>query len=185
MDDTGFTVPADKWSRFATAYIPDGHGGLRPIKDPERLEKSTLSPLAYYREPKRYFSGGAGLVSTVDDYARFCEMLLSGGSFRGTRILGPATVELMTAPHTRDLPFGSVDPGYDFGLGFAVVTDLGGTGIPGSVGAYGWGGAYATAFFVDPKERIVGIVMTQRFSPDDDLPLSDAFATSVYEALVR
>jgi CubicO group peptidase (beta-lactamase class C family) len=141
MNDTGFSVPDDKWSRFATAYAPAEQGGLRPIKDPESFKNVVLSPDAYYREPKKLFSGGAGLVSTASDYARFCEMLLGLGEREGVRILGRKSVELMTVSHTNDLPS---DDGRRFGLGVDVATDLGATQELGSSGSYGWGGLFGT-----------------------------------------
>lgn len=182
MKDTGFSVPVDKWARLATVYSPAEQGGLRPMKDPERFKGVVLSPVASYREPKKYFSGGAGLVSTADDYARFCQMLLDGGEANGVRLLSRKSVELMTSPHTRDLKPGSVDPGVDFGLGFSVVTDVGATEGLGSQGSYGWGGVYGTVFWVDPQEHLVAVLMAQRF-PHKDAPWGEAFSTAVYQAL--
>ena len=72
MNDTSFDVPDAKWSRFAVVYAPDGSGGIRPMKDPETFVNAIMSPFAYYKAPKRYFSGGAGLTSTLGDYARLC-----------------------------------------------------------------------------------------------------------------
>src|SRR5207245_3675904 len=94
--------------------------------DPETFGNTAMSPLAYYRAPKQYFSGGAGLTSTIQDYARFTHMLLNGGELNGVRLLGPKTVELMTTSHTADLPSGGL-LGADgqFGLGFRVSPNLG------------------------------------------------------------
>ena len=103
-------------------------------------------------------------MSTARDYARFAQMLLNGGSLDGVRLLGPKTIELMTVSHTADLPpSGLVGPGAQFGLGFRVVTDLGATQTLGSPGMYGWSGIYGTVFWVDPKERLVAIMMVQRY----------------------
>ena len=95
MIDTDFVVPESKWSRMATVYSPDGSSGIRPMKDPESFGNTHMSPIAYYKS-KTYFSGGAGLVSTAADYARFGQMLLNGGSLDGAQILSPKTIELMT-----------------------------------------------------------------------------------------
>ncbi len=183
MFDTGFDVPEAKWSRFATVYTSDGVGGIRPMKDPETFGNTVMSPFAYYKSPKRYFSGGAGLTSTIQDYARFAQMLLNGGALNGVRLLGPKTIELMTASHTADLPSGGL-LGADgqFGLGFRVSTDLGASQALGSTGTYGWSGIYGTNFWVDPKEHLVGIMMVQRY-PGSTVAAS--FQTFVYQALTR
>lgn len=143
-----------------------------------------MSPWEYYRPSKRYLSGGAGLVSTAADYARFLEMLRRGGELGGSRLLSPKTVELMTASHTHDIPPGwPVGPGKEFGLGVDVVVDLGASEILGSPGAYGWGGIYGSAYWVDPKERLVAVLMTQRYP--GDFRWTNVFRAMVYQALVR
>jgi CubicO group peptidase (beta-lactamase class C family) len=142
-----------------------------------------MSPSACYKAPKRYFSGGAGLTSTIHDYARFTQMLLNGGALNGVRLLGPKTVELMTTSHTADLPSGGL-LGADgqFGLGFMISTDLGASQTLGSTGTYGWSGIYGTNFWIDPKEHLIGIMMVQRF-PGSTVAAS--FQTLVYQALTR
>lgn len=183
MKDTMFEVPSTLWPRMATVYSPDGAGGLRPMKDPETFGNTVMSPIASYKAPRTYFSGGAGLVSTARDYARFAQMLLNGGSLDGVRLLGPKTVELMTTSHTSDLPpSGLIGGGAHFGLGFRVVTDLGATQTLGSPGLYGWSGIYGTVFWVDPKERLVAIMLVQRYPGS---PVAAAFQPLVYQALVR
>jgi CubicO group peptidase (beta-lactamase class C family) len=179
MVDTGFDVPEAKWSRFASVYSPDGNG-IRPMKDPETFTTTVMSPFQGYRAPKQYFSGGAGLVSTAGDYARFAQMLLNGGELDGVRLLSPKTIELMTTSHTTDLPGGQGGPGQDFGLGFSVVTDLGDSQALGSVGKYGWSGIYGTNFWVDPMEKLVAIMMVQRYPGS---PVASAFQTLVYQAI--
>ncbi len=182
MVDTDFTVPESKWSRLATVYSPDGAGGIRPMKDPETFGNATFSPIAYYKS-RTYFSGGAGLVSTAADYARFAQMLLNGGSLDGVQLLSPKSIELMTRNHTADLPpSGLIGPGTGFGLGFRVVTDIAQTGAIGSDGRYGWLGIYGTEFWVDPKERLIGIVLAQRYPGS---PVAAAFQPLVYQALVK
>ena len=111
-------------------------------------------------------SGGHGLVSTAADYARFCQMLLNGGSLDGERILGRKTVEYMTADHLGDGidksgPFYLPGPGYGFGLGFGVRLAAGESAWPGSVGEFFWGGYAGTYFWVDPAERLVVVYMMQ------------------------
>ncbi len=182
MVDTGFTVPEAKWPRLATVYSPDGSGGLRPMKDPEGFGNAIFSPIAGYKS-KTYFSGGAGLVSTASDYARFAQMLLNGGSLDGAQLLSPKSIELMTASHTADLPPGGLlGAGTGFGLGFRVVTDNAATASLGSNGRYGWLGIYGTEFWIDPKERLIGIVLVQRYPGSQ---VAAAFQPLVYQALTR
>ena len=183
MNDTDFVVPDAKWSRLATVYSPDGAGGIRPMRDPETFGNTVMSPIEYYKSPKTYFSGGAGLVSTAADYARFGHMLLNGGVLDGARLLSPKTIELMTVSHTGDLGALPVaGPGRGFGLGFFVVTDLATSQTLGSVGNFGWSGIYGTTFWVDPKERLVAVMMVQRYPGS---PVAAAFQPLVYQALVK
>jgi CubicO group peptidase (beta-lactamase class C family) len=186
MTDTSFVVTDAKWPRFATAYVREG-SDLRAIKDPETFNGTlTYSPWAMYKGPKHHFSGGAGLTSTVRDYARFTQMLVNGGELDGVRILSPKTVEMMSASHTSDLPAGAVSiggPGNSFGLGVRVVTDLGASQTLGSVGMYGWTGIYGTSFWVDPKEKLSGVLMIQRNG--GVAPVQNTFQTMTYQAIVR
>ena len=183
MNDTDFVVPDAKWSRLATVYSPDGSGGIRPMRDPETFGNTVMSPIAYYKSPKTYFSGGAGLVSTAADYARFGHMLLNGGVLDGARLLSPKTIELMTVSHTGDLGALPVaGPGRGFGLGFFVVTDLATSQTLGSPGNFGWSGIYGTTFWVDPKERLVAIMMVQRYPGS---AVAASFQPLVYQALVK
>ena len=184
MVDTDFIVPEAKWSRFVTVYSPDGKGGIRPMNDPEAFGNTNMSPFAYYKEGKTYFSGGAGLASTASDYARFANMLVNGGALDGARLLSPKTVELMTVSHTTDVPhpLPLVGPGKEWGLGFQVVTDLGATQTLGSPGMYGWIGIYGSIFWVDPKEKLVSIMMVQRYPGPT---VAATFLPLVYQALVK
>jgi CubicO group peptidase (beta-lactamase class C family) len=109
-------------------------------------------------------SGGGGLVSTTMDYARFCQMLLNGGTLDGTRIIGRKTLELMASNHLS--PAVKVDSplmpaGHGFGLGFAVRTDQGLAPFPGSVGQFFWSGIAGTFFWIDPKEELFAVFMSQ------------------------
>lgn len=183
MADTDFVVPEAKWARLATVYSPDEAGGIRPMKDPESFGNTHMSPIAYYKAPKKYLSGGAGLTSTARDYARVAQMLAGGGVLDGARLLSPKSVELMTMSHTTDLPAGGLmGPGAGFGLGFRVVVDPAATQALGSAGMYGWGGIYGTSFWIDPKERLVAVMMVQRYPGS---PVAGAFQPLVYQALTR
>lgn len=175
MTDTHFFLPADKRDRLAAVYGAGADGIERGPAD------GMLGQGAYVDGPRRNFSGGAGLLSTITDYARFLQMMLDGGALEGARVLGPKTVELMTANHTGEL-FRA--PGAGFGLGFQITSDLGATGGHGSVGAYGWGGAYYTTYWVDPEEDLVALFMTQLI-PAGGLDLQDKFRALVYQSLVR
>jgi CubicO group peptidase (beta-lactamase class C family) len=181
MTETAFDVPDAKWSRLATVYTPDGTNGVRAMKDPESFGNTHMAP-GNYRAGKKYFSGGAGLVSTAHDYARFAQMLLNGGELDGVRLLSPKTVELMTVSHTSDLPANSTGAGTNWGLGFQVTTDLAGAQLLGSEGMYGWRGIYGSTFWVDPKARLIGVMMVQRYP---GTPAGAPFQTLAYQALVR
>lgn len=151
MADTGFVVPKDKIARLAQPLAVEPSTG-QPIK----LLDVTVAP--------KNDAGGAGSASTTGDYARFLQMMLNGGQLEGTRLLSPTTVTYMTANHLGSMkivPLSSVGTGYGFGLGFAVRTDAGIAGVSGSVGEYRWGGAAGTAFWVDPKDEMFSVLMTQ------------------------
>lgn len=183
MTDTSFTVPDAKWPRFVTVYTGDGNGGVRPMKDPESFGNTHMSPVTSYKPGKKYFSGGAGLVSTAQDYSRFAQMLLNRGALDGVRLLGPKTVELMTTSHTLDLNLANtpvLGAGAEWGLGFKITSDLGATQLPGSPGMYGWSGIYGTFFWVDPKEKLVGVMMVQRYPGP---PAAAPFQTLTYQAI--
>lgn len=185
MVDTSFVVSDRKWSRLATVYSPDSAGAIRPMKDPETFVNTVMSPIASYKAPKKYFSGGAGLTSTIADYARFAQMLVNGGVLDGVRVLSPKTIDIMTMSHTGDLAStsgGPLGPGNGWGLGFRVVTDVAATQTYGSAGMYGWSGIYGTNFFIDPKEKLVAIMMVQRY-PGSTVAAS--FQPLVYQSLTR
>jgi CubicO group peptidase (beta-lactamase class C family) len=179
MTDTHFALPAEKRSRLAAVYNQLPGGGIRKMGD-QPDERAYLVYSATYpnQKPHAYYSGGAGLVSTITDYARFLQMLLNGGQMDGARLLGRKTVELMTVNHVGDL-FGA----QGFGLGFSVIRDIGKGSEPGSVGQYGWGGFFYTNFFVDPKEQMVGVIMTQLF-PNGGVALHERFRSLAFQAIV-
>jgi CubicO group peptidase (beta-lactamase class C family) len=176
MVDTAFDVPAAKRTRLAKVYSFE-KGALTPLP-PEQLVMTSL-------DKSRMHWGGAGLFSTVSDYARFGQMLLNGGELDGVRVLGRKSVELMLAnalTHTPSPYRAGTD--YDgFGLGGAVRVDLARSGRLGSVGQFGWSGAATTYFNIDPQERTVALVFTQHF-PHDQHQLFWTFSTLFYAALV-
>ena len=174
MTDTSFYLPPDKTSRFATVYSYE-RGAL--VRAPE----PGMGQGDYVTGPRKAFSGGAGLLSTASDYARFLQMLLNGGELDGARILSPKSVELMTSNHVGNL---YNEGRLGFGLGFEITEHVGRSGRPGSVGEFGWGGAYYTKFWVDPVEKIVAVFMTQA-RPSTGLNVQDQFRALVYQAVVR
>jgi CubicO group peptidase (beta-lactamase class C family) len=134
----------------------------------------------YVDGPRACFGGGAGLLSTPMDYARFLQMLVNGGELDGVRILSPKTIELMTANHVGML---YNDGTMGFGLGFEVIEHLGRTGRYGSVGTYGWGSAYFQRYFVDPQEKLVAVFYAQLI-PAGGLDIQERWRDLVYAAIV-
>lgn len=135
----------------------------------------------YVRGPRRCFSGGAGLLSTITDYGRLLQMLLNGGELDGVRLLSPKTVNLMHSDFVGSL--------YQwdrrgFGLGFWVVEDMGENGELMSEGAYGWGSAYYPIYWVDPEEHLTAIIMTQ-LMPTGGLNLNERFKVLTYQAMTK
>ncbi len=182
MDDTQFHVPADKVNRFAKLYQHKlADGGFREYKRAPNI------PHHDFTQPANAPSGGGGLVSAISDYWQFSNMLVNRGELDGARIIGPRTLAYMARNHLRPelLPIGiglNTLPGKGFGLGFEVIIDAAQTGVLNSDGSYGWGGAAATNFWVDPKERLVGIIMTQLM--DNLLNFQADFRALTYQALV-
>ncbi|MEO1246416.1 MAG: serine hydrolase domain-containing protein [Pseudomonadota bacterium] len=179
MSDTHFFLPPAKRERLAAVYSIADDGSLQRAPDSAAM----LGQGAYVDGPRQSFSGGAGLVSTASDYARFLQMLLNGGELDGVRLLSRKTVELMTVSHTGHSQLGDNLPGAGFGLGFYVVQDLGGRGQPGSVGEFGWGGAYHTSYWVDPAEELVVVYLTQ-VNPATGLDDQEKVRALVYQAIV-
>ena len=176
MRDTHFYLPRDKTGRLAVVYGHDGPGDLSRAAEGPGMDTQGQ----YVDGPRRSLSGGAGLLSTARDYARFLQTMLNGGHLGDARILSPASVALMTANHVGDL----LGTGVGFGLGFQVRLDLGAAGQLGSEGDYGWGGAYHTTYWVDPAERLVVVYFTQLRG---NLPVDDhaKLRALVYGALAN
>jgi CubicO group peptidase (beta-lactamase class C family) len=172
MTDTHFFLPVAKRDRLATVYMRNADGAT--VRSPN----GSRGQGDYVDGPRQSFSGGAGLLSTARDYARFLQMLLNKGELEGARVLGPKSVELMTTNQT-----GTLFPldGEGFGLGFSTRERAGARGQVESVGTFGWGGAYGSSYMVDPVERLVIVYMIQ------ELPgMSDAgqyLSMLVYQAL--
>ena len=185
MNDTSFSVPSSKLDRFASCYMPKQGGGLKLQDD---AGKST------YAEPPKLESGGGGLVSTAHDYMRFCRMMLGGGALDGVQILSPKTVEMFSINYLPDNKLLSdlsaavtfSEAGYGgigFSIGCGVTVDPALTRIPGTPGEFFWGGAASTAFWIDPKEDLAVVFMTQVMGTDARLTLRRDLRTLVYSAM--
>ncbi|SEN58978.1 serine hydrolase domain-containing protein [Nonomuraea pusilla] len=183
MTDTGFRVGREHAERLATLYSLVPGDGMVPL---DMGDLAFVPPLAP--------SGGGGLISTAHDYHRFLQMLLRGGELDGVRLLGPRTVSYMTRNHLpggADLQefgrpvFAEVSyAGMGFGLGFGVLLDAVKAGLLSSEGEYSWGGAASTAFWVDPKEELSVLFLTQLL-PSNAYPLRAALRRLVHQALVE
>jgi CubicO group peptidase (beta-lactamase class C family) len=185
MTDSGFWCPPEKIDRFASCYMPRPGGGLQTQDD---SGKST------YAAPPSLESGGGGMVSTAHDYLRFCAMMLNGGTLDGVQILSPKTVALFSLNHLPDnkeladmAPPGNFsESGYSgigFSIGCGVNIDVAKTRLPGTLGEFFWGGAAATAFWIDPKEELAVVFMTQVIGSEVRLTLRRDLRTLVYAAM--
>lgn len=172
MHDTYFYLPANKHKRLAMLYTEDAQKNT--IKTLARPGQSPDYPTF---TGGTYFSGGAGLSSTITDYAKFLQMMLNKGSYNGRQLISPATVRLMTTNQ-----IGEVNQGDNkFGLGFGVVTAKGAAKLGVSEGSFEWGGIFGTTYWVDPKEGIVALIYTQKY-PNSNA-VSDKFKAMVYQAI--
>ncbi len=179
MKDTYFFPPENKLARLATAYTYYDDKGLNRFPDTPIREGSFVYSADYpARGPKKLFAGGAGLVSTAMDYARFCQMMLDNGSVGNVHLLSRKTVELMT--HDQ---LGKIGPDQGFGLGFGIEGVKEPLQNLGSVGEYNWGGFFYTGFTVDPKEQMIVIFMAQ-LHPSGGLTLDREVHTLAYQAII-
>lgn len=179
MKDTYFYPPDSKLTRLATAYTYSAEKGLNRFPDAPIIEGSMVYSADYpYRGPKKLFSGGAGLVSTAGDYARFSQMMLDGGNTGNTRLLSRKSVELMTSDQ-----LGKIGPDRGFGLGFGVDGVKAPLRELGSPGQYEWGGFFYTAFSIDPKEQMIVIFMAQ-LHPTGGLNLDQQVHVLAYQAII-
>jgi len=147
MKHTGYNVPKMDQSKIVSVHTKRENGSISVAAVQPRFENVTV------------WSGVNGLFSTAADYATFCQMMLAGGTYKGKQYLSRKTVDLMTSNHAGDLY--QVSPGTGWGLGFAVVTDGPATKTPASNGLFFWAGANNTHFFIDPKEKLIALFMTQ------------------------
>lgn len=173
MKDTQFYLPQSQRERLATVYSsgPDG----KIVRAPE----GSKGQGHYVDGPRKSFSGGAGLLSTARDYARFLEMIRNGGTLEGVRVLSPRSVALMTTNQVGTLHSAN---GLGFGLGFEVTERYGASGMD-SVGAFGWGGAYGSTYRVDPKTRMILVMMIQMLPNTSGI--AERFNTLVYQSLAQ
>jgi CubicO group peptidase (beta-lactamase class C family) len=178
MNNTSYYIEDEDVPRMAQLYQRGEDGRIAPVKLPP------MPPKRFSREA--FISGGAGLFTTLGDYLRFTQMLLNGGELEGVRILGPKTIDLMmmdhTPPDTGPKPGGIA--GYGFGLGGAILRDVALSGLPGSEGEYNWSGSASTIFWIDRKEDLALVMMTQ-MAPADTYPLRKQLRALVYQALIK
>lgn len=176
MKDTYFYIPATKQNRLVAVYTPDKQGHL------VRWSASTLPGIDvnYPKTEGTYFSGGAGLSSTIKDYATFLQMMLNGGIYNGQRLLARHTVEMMTENQIGDLYINADKD--KFGLGFGITTPASSTKLGISPGSFAWGGFYGTLYWVDPKEHLVCLLFVQNW-PFPHNAIQDKFRALVYQAL--
>ena len=185
MNDTSFDIPLDKIERFASCYERDPKTGKTRLQD--RGSESS------YIGERAFFSGGGGLVSTIGDYYKFCQMLVNRGEFNGARLLSSSTIDFMTLNH---LPGGQTMgemgdslfsenrmDGSGFGLGFSIILDPVEVMAPGSAGSYSWGGAASTYFWIDPEYDLLAIFMTQ-LMPSDTYPMRPQLQQLTYAAII-
>ncbi|MBN9488691.1 MAG: serine hydrolase [Alphaproteobacteria bacterium] len=173
MVDSGFSVPQDKLARLVA------------VPGPQPQPPFANSDVG---KPQTFFSGGGGIVSTVPDFLRFCQMLLNGGELDGVRILKPETVRLMTTnslPPEMHIAGHEVGPafGTGWGLGFAVRTSPDFSYIPGAVGSFNWQGSWGTFFSIDPAQKLILIMMMQRSEHSENGFYFDAIRRLPYAAL--
>lgn len=176
MTDTGFRVPPHKVARLAETLDSDPQKASMLKSYREQLDPSS----------RTYLKGGAGLVGTADDYLKFAQMVVNGGEYGGKRYLSKKTVEFMLSDHTVGMggtTIATTGAGYGFGLGFGVRRGPGMGWVPGSSGDAMWAGAWGTSFWVDPKERLVGILMAQ--SPSNRIHTRMLYKNLVYGAMVQ
>ncbi len=171
MRDTWFYLPPDRHERLVALHSLEG-GKARPTtarafgEDPD-----------YPKQAGTYYSGGAGLSSTVEDYARFLQMFLNGGEFNGFRLLSPKTIELMMMDQLPTLPT-------EHGLAFGLETAANDHQSPQSAGSFSWGGAFRTSYWADPKERLVALIYTNTVSGPAP-PVAGRFTALTYAALMK
>lgn len=179
MKDTYFYLPSDKYNRLVSLYQPDSSGKLKKFQG--ALAVNGIINVESPKTKGTYYSGGAGLSSTILDYAIFLQMLLNKGEYNGKRILSRNTVRMMTMNQIGDINLDESDN--KFGLGFKIISEKGSAASPVPEGTYSWGGAYSTSYWVDPKEKIVGLFYKQLWGGDPSGRSTDKFPVLVYQAI--
>ena len=169
MKDTYFFLPKEKQSRLVSLYTQRGNQTKLRIQDSLISLNGTFSRDFPKTPNGTYFSGGAGLASTAYDYALFGQMLLNGGELNGKYILSPATIEIMATNQIGDhLMWGDTNKTRRFGLGFGILTDYAEKTLMIPAGSYGWDGMFASHFWVDPKNKLVYVFLSNRVYPTRD-----------------
>ncbi|MGE0461032.1 MAG: serine hydrolase domain-containing protein [Vicinamibacterales bacterium] len=172
MTDTHFFLPQEKKDRLVTVYASSPAGTVERAPDGARGQGH------YLEGPRKNYAGGAGLVATARDYARFLEMVRNGGALGDVRLLSPRTVALMTHNQSGLLHNG---PRLGWSLAFETTEQVGGNGLD-PVGAFGWGGAYGSVYRVDPSSGIVMVLMLNQIPNATDI--RSKFQTLVHQAMV-
>ena len=172
MRDTWFYLPQDRANRLVSLHNAES-GTAVPMKG---LVFDGVDP-DYPRLAGTYFSGGAGLSGSIEDYARFLQLFLNGGEYNGVRLLSLKTVQLMLTNQTRGM-------NTEFGLGFGLETEDNDYRSPKSVGSFSWGGAFATTYWADPKEGLVALIYTNMYN-NRTVNYADRFTTFTYAAIER
>jgi len=178
MHDTYFYLPAAKHNRLVNLYLVDSAGQLNKSKGYFIRNGNVMKD--YPKTKGIYFAGGAGLSSTVMDYAIFLQMLLNDGEYNGKRLLSRNSVRMMTMNQIGEL---NMDDYYKFGLGFRIATEKASAMMPLQQGTFSWGGYFSTVYWVDPKEKIVGLLYRQLDEDKHEDELGDKFKVLVYQAI--
>jgi len=174
MNDTYFYLPAAKQARLTKVYTEDSTSTVRRMPAQGGISED------YPKQAGTYYSGGAGLSSTLQDYAIFLQMMLNGGEYGGRHFLSPTTVRLITTNQIGDLNQGT----NKFGLGFAITSERSAARLPVSQDSFDWGGFFGTTYWVDPKENVVALLYTQKV-PNSYGDLNDKFKVLVYQAITQ
>jgi CubicO group peptidase (beta-lactamase class C family) len=175
MKDTYFKIPKEKAERLVSLYEKK-EGGLVKVSHSIYEGNSVDYPI----DNGIYYSGGAGLSSTISDYATFLQMLLNKGVYNGKHLLGAKAIELMTTNQLSQIAISKGDPDFRFGLGFGLVTEENKFANSASAGTFYWGGAFNTHYWVDPKENIIGLIFTQEYLPASYWDLGTLYKNVIY-----
>lgn len=178
MNDTYFYIPKDKQSRLVSLYSENA-SKLEMMKPSMEIDKKQFNR-DFPNTDGTHYSGGGGLSSTIQDYAKFLQMLLNGGEYNGARILSPSTVRMMTSNQIGDKEIGDHAK---FGLGVGIATEKTAALFPPSEGTFNWGGMFATSYWVDPKQKLVGLVY-RNIWPTTYWELEQKYKALVYQAIV-